>query len=83
MSHTSATITWSAATGNPSFYQLQQTSCNYNTCTNIWEDCSGNVNPPPPSPVYSPATNIPSQYTSYTVSNLAPTTQYFFRIRAI
>ncbi len=84
MSHTSATITWSAATGNPTYYQLQQTSCNYNTCTNIWEDCSGNVNVnPPPLPPYSPATNIPPQYTSYTVSNLAPTTQYFFRIRAI
>jgi hypothetical protein len=81
----SATISWSAAPNNPTYYQLQQTSCNYILCSNIWEDCSGNTNPLPPShtPPISPATQIPSNYTSYTVTGLAPTTQYFFRIRAI
>ena len=82
MSNTSATISWSKATGSPTYYQLQQTSCNYNTCSNIWEDCSGNTNPPSFPPV-SPATLISSTFTSYTVNGLAPKTQYYFRIRAI
>jgi hypothetical protein len=84
MSNTSATITWSAATGSPSFYQLQQTNCNYNICTNIWEDCSGNTLPTAiPGPHIIAASQIPSTYTSFQVINLAPTRQYFFRIRAI
>jgi len=76
MSNTSATISWSKATGSVSYYQLQQTSCNYDTCSNLWEFCVG-------SPGSPPADNIPSTYTSYQVTGLAPVTQYYFRIRAI
>jgi len=83
---TSATISWSPAYPNTSsfYYQLQQTSCpNNNICSNVWEDCSGNTSPNAiPGPATIAATYIPSQYTSFQVTGLAPTTQYFFRIRA-
>jgi hypothetical protein len=82
MSTTSATVTWSPAfaTGNPvSYYQLQQTNCDYNTCSNIWVYCVGDTVPPSSSP----ASNIPPTYTSYQVTGLAPVTQYYFRIRAV
>jgi hypothetical protein len=81
MSNTSATITWSQATGSIIYYQLQQTSCS-TTCTNLWVDCSGNTVPPQSGPSIIAANNIPSNYTSFQVTGLAPTTQYYFRIRA-
>ena len=83
MSTTSATITWSQATGSVSYYQLQQTNCDYNACSNIWVDCSGNTVPPIQGPPIIAANNIPSSYTSFQVVGLAPVTQYYFRIRAI
>ena len=81
MSNTSATITWSQATGSVTFYQLQQTNCSP-TCTNLWVDCSGNTVPHQPGPPIIAANQIPSSYTSFQVIGLAPITQYYFRIRA-
>lgn len=81
MSNTSATITWSQATGSIIYYQLQQTNCS-TTCTNLWVDCSGNTVPSQSGPPIIAANNIPPNYTSFQVTGLAPTTQYYFRIRA-
>jgi len=77
---TSATVTWSktyvplSTSNTVDHYELQQTNCNYNTCSNIWVDCSGNTVPPQSPPIM--ANNIPPTYTSYQVTGLAPVTQY-------
>ena len=84
---TSTTVTWSKAYVPPSssntvdHYELQQTNCDYTTCSNTWVYCSGNTVPPQSPPIL--ANNIPSTFTSYQVTGLAPVTQYYFRIRAV
>ena len=59
---TSATITWSAATGSPSYYNLQKS-----VDLISWF-------PDPP---------IKETSTTHQVTDLVPTTQYYFRVRAV